>query len=152
MAEKIEELTKIMAILMAIFSVTVIGFMLWISYAISKNSKDFVKSDLLKIAVIKKDDLTFKVQKGYASALVISYNSQTVYSQDLGREVSKLTVKNYPSIIQDKQIYNFMLYHYALGGYGFSGFDFCVNNQKFFYGKAIINCLKNGEFEIIHGK
>lgn len=139
--KKVEKFIKSIAILMVIFSVLVIGFMFWISDVISKD-KDLIKNNSLKNTIIEQNDLTFKIQEGYASGLVVGHNSQTVYSQDLGRKVSKLTIENYPSIIQDGKIYNFMLYHYELGGHGFSGFDFCINNKKVFYGKDIKNCLK----------
>lgn len=129
---------------MVIFSIIAISLMFWIGHIMSKD-KDFIKNGLLKSVIIDQNNLTFEIQEGYASSLNIGYNSQTIYSQSLGRKVSKLTIENYSSIIHDNNIYHFMLYHYELGGHGFSGFDFCVNNKKFFYGKDVKNCLKNDD-------
>lgn len=142
MIKMIEKLIKIAAIFMAICSIIAIGLMFLISHILSKD-KDLVKNGTLKSAIIEQNNLIFALQEGYTSGLEINHNNQTVYSQSLGRKVSKLTIENYPSIIQNKQIYNFMLYQYELGGHGFSGFDFCINNKTVFYGKDIKNCLKD---------
>lgn len=142
MMERVEKFIKAIAVFMLCFFVMVIGLMLWISHIMSQD-KDLVKNNSLKNAIIEQNDLVFEIQEGYASGLDIGYDGQTVYSKGLGKKVSKLTIENYPSMIQDKQIYNFMLYQYELGGHGFSGFDFCINNKKVFYGKNIKNCLKD---------
>ncbi|STZ63333.1 Uncharacterised protein [Moraxella lacunata] len=105
--------------------------------------KDLVKKGLLVDATIQKNDIVFNVKKDYASGLIIRDNNISIYDKNLGYEISNIIIENYPSAIHDKKIYHFMLYQYELGGHGFSGFDFCINNKKVFYGKNIKNCLKD---------
>lgn len=104
--------------------------------------KDLVKKGLLLDATIQKNDIVFNVKKDYASGFIIRDTNISIYDKNLGCEISNIIIENYPSAIHDKKIYHFMLYQYELGGHGFSGFDFCINNKKVFYGKDIKNCLK----------
>lgn len=128
-----------MAVFMIICSIMVIGLMFWISHIIAKD-KDLIKNDTLKSIIIEQNHLIVEIQEGYAGGLDIGYNGQTIYSQDLGTKVSKLTIENYPSIIHDNNSYHLMLYQYEHGGHGFSGFDFCVNQGQVFYGKQLGQC------------
>lgn len=105
--------------------------------------KDLVKKGLLLDATIQKNDIVFNVKKDYASGFIIRDNNISIYDKNLGCEISNIIIENYPSAIHDKKIYHFMLYQYELGGHGFSGFDFCINNKKVFYGKNIKNCLED---------
>ncbi|MDI4507207.1 hypothetical protein [Moraxella lacunata] len=85
MMERVEKFIKAIAVFMLCFFVMVIGLMLWISHIMSQD-KDLVKNNSLKNAIIEQNDLVFEIQEGYASGLDIGYDSQTVYSQGLGKK------------------------------------------------------------------
>lgn len=139
MATQAEIAAKLLAIIIIIGFVVIAVFGLFLMNA---TNKDLVKKGLLKSAVIEQNNLIFEVEEDYASGLIIGYNNKTIYSQNfqVGEKISKLSIENYPSMINDKKVYHFMLYHYELGGNQFSGFDFCVIGDTVMYGKNIKKC------------
>lgn len=137
--KKVENLFKRLSIIL----MTIIALLaIVVIFILNSNSKDLVEKGLVENVSIQNKNLVFQVKEKYAGSLNIGYNSQTIYSQDLGKKISNLTIENYPAILDDKKIYHFMLYNYELGGHHFSGFDFCINNQKVFYGNHLKSCLR----------
>lgn len=109
-------------------------------FFVNSSSKDLVKKGLIKNISIRQDDLIFQVVEDYASGVSIHYDSKTIYTQQLGKNISTLEIKNYSSILEDKKVYHFMLYNYDIGGNQFSGFDFCINDKQIYFGKTLTNC------------
>lgn len=110
---------------------------------LSNFSKDLVQKGLVESVSIENKNLIFKVKEGYANGFHIRQNGTDIYLKNfaVGTRISALKIDDYSSIIDDKKIYHFMLYHYELGGHQFSGFDFCINGNQVYYGKTLKNCI-----------
>lgn len=136
-------MSKKLKILLVVLIGLPVLFCLLIAYIwlfVINQETNLVKKNLVEQVYIEQANLIIQVKEDYASGLLIRHNSQTVYDKGLGRKISKLEIENYVSFLEDKKVYHFMLYHYSLGGHQLSGFDFCINQQKVYYGKDLDKC------------
>lgn len=136
MSKKLKILLAVLISLPVLFCLLIVYIWLFVI----NQETNLVKKNLVEQVYIEQANLIIQVKEDHAGTLSIDYNNQTIYNKDLGRKISKLEIENYASFLEDKKVYRFMFYRYSLGGHQLSGFDFCINQQKVYYGKDLDKC------------